>query len=446
MTHPKSTPTIPITEIEIGTRFRKEYGDLTQLSYSINKHGLINPVAVGVAEMMNIPRETSRPYILLAGGRRMAALTSLDWTSIPVRVYDQPLSEQDYRAIELAENFDRKDMDYQEELALKLELNRLQKELHGEKIGKSPTAPGWSNADTARLLKESPATLSSDLKLAEAMERFPELNLDKCKNKSEALKRLKSVGKIITSSEAAKAYTNEIGPSDKLFRKLSSSYIIGDCFETMAKIPDSSMSIVEIDPPYAIDLHKVKKDNECIGYNEIDAAVYSSFMSRLFTECYRILRPNSWMVCWFAQDPWFQTIASAIQDAGFKMNLIPAIWAKSQGQTAQPETFLGNSYEAFFYARKGQPKLNKPGRSNIFQFPTVAHTKKYHPTQRPIELMEELLTTFSPPGGVGFVPFLGSGVTLLAGHNCQMSMVGTDLSQQFKDGYILQLKEILNHD
>lgn len=439
------TPTIPRDQIEITSRFRKDYGDIDQLCYSITKNGLISPVAIGLASEMHISRETTLPYILLAGGRRMRAMEKMDWKLIPVRIYDQPLTELDLRAIELAENLDRKDMAYDEDLALKLEIDRLQKSIHGEKIARSAGAPGWSQADTARLLKISPTTLSKDIKLAEAIENFPDMQLGKCKNKAEAIKRLRDIGKVLVNQHKANAYSIEMSGVSKIFRKLSSSYIVGDCLDTMAKIPSNSLNIIEIDPPYAIDLTTIKKDNSCIGYNEIDANKYISFMSIVFSESFRILKDGSWMIVWFAQDPWFQPIASAIKEVGFKMNLIPAIWTKAQGQTAQPETFLGNFYEAFFYARKGKAKLSKPGRSNIFNFPTIPHTLKYHPTQRPIDLMSEVLITFCPPGSNGFVPFAGSGVTLLAGHINSINLIGTDLTQSYKDGYVVSLKEVLGY-
>lgn len=438
-----NTPEILIDSIELGERFRKDYGNIDQLMYSIKKNGLITPVAVGVADKIKMGRETDLPYILLAGGRRMTALKAMGWTSIPVRIYDQPLSELDLRSIELAENFDRKSMEYAEEVALMRQINNLQIQIHGVKIAKSPDAPGWSQADTAKLVKKDPSTVAKDIQLAEAIERFPELQLDKCKTKADAFKRLKNVSKTLTNAAQASAYTQGAGSTDKLFKKLSASYIIGDCLATFAKIPNNTLDFIEIDPPYAIDLHKVKKDNECMGYNEIDKDVYASFMSKVFQESYRVLREGSWLVCWFAADPWFQEIASLMQGVGFKMNLIPGEWVKPSGQTAQPETYLANQYEMFFYARKGQAKLQRPGRGNIFNYNGVPHTKKYHPTQRPIELMTDLYTTFAKPGSNGFIPFLGSGVGIIAGHLNSINMIGTDLTQQYKDGYILQLKELL---
>ena len=443
MTDHAQVPTIPLPQLEVGARFRVKYEDIDKLAHSIKTRGLISPLAVGVAEKMAIPRETDCPYILLAGGRRLQALIDLGWTDIPVRIYDQVLSELDYRSIELAENFDRKDMAYAEEVALMRQIDALQRQIHGPKHSKAPDAPGWGQSDTAKLTKKSAATVTRDIQLAEAIEKFPELQLDKCKNKAEAMKRLKSVGKVLTTSAAAAEYTKKVGVSDKAFQKLSSAYIVGDCFDTFKQIPDNTLSFIEIDPPYGIDLHNVKKDNECIGYNEVDASEYVAFMKKVLSESYRTLREGSWLVCWFAADPWFAMISDYMREAGFKMNLIPGIWAKPQGQTAQPETFLGNSYEMFFYARKGQAKLNKPGRSNVFSFSPVAHTKKYHPTQRPLDLMTELYSTFARPGDMGYIPFAGSGVGLLAGHHCSMNMFATDLTKEFKDGYIMQLKEIL---
>lgn len=441
MTTHEQVPTIPLSSLEVGGRFRRKYEDIPALAHSIKTHGLIQPLAVGVADKMSITRETDLPYILLAGGRRLQALIDLGWTSIPVRIYDQCLTELDYRSIELAENLQRKDMLYDEEVALMRQINALQQAIHGPKH--SPDGPGWSQADTARLTKKSTATVARDIQLAEAIVRFPELQLDKCKNKSDALKRLKNVGKIITTSVASDAYAKQTSLHTPTFTKLSNAYIVGSCFDIFSKIPSNSLNFIEIDPPYAIDLHKVKKDNECIGYNEIEASQYIEFMTKVFTESYRVLKEGSWIVCWFAADPWFMEIANLMRGVGFKMNLIPGIWAKPQGQTAQPETFLGNSYEMFFYARKGQAKLNKPGRPNVYNFSTVPPTRKYHPTQRPLDLMIELYQTFAKPGDSGYIPFLGSGVGLLAGHLSSINLIGTDLTKEFKDGYILELKKLL---
>jgi site-specific DNA-methyltransferase (adenine-specific) len=440
------TPEIPISEIHKGKRFRVDYGEIDQLCYSIKKNGLITPIAVGrTANLSEELREDSTlTYTLLAGGRRLRAMEKLGWTMIPCRIYDQQLSELELRSIELAENFDRKEMTYAEEVALMKEINDLQTEIHGKKVARAANAPGWSQSDTAKLLSKSPGSVTKDLQLAEAILAHPELGLDKCKNKHEAHKLLKTVGKKIITEFKANEFKKSNINTDATYRKLSSAYVIADCRDVLAKLPSNTIDFVEIDPPYAIDLPSLKRDNNCDGYNEVPPELYLELMPQVFSQCYRAMRADSWLVCWFGPDPWFPFIAQWLRDAGFHLATIPGIWAKDRGQTMQPETYLASSYEMFFYARKGSPKIQKPGHSNIFAYPGVPAARKHHPTQRPMELMLDLYTTFCQPNSQGFIPFLGSGVGLLAGHAAQINMIGTDLSKSFLDGYTLMLKDYLS--
>jgi site-specific DNA-methyltransferase (adenine-specific) len=81
----------------------------------------------------------------------------------------------------------------------------------------------------------------------------------------------------------------------------------------------------------------------------------------------------------------------------------------------------------------------KQGRLNNFQYRGVAPQIKIHPTERPIEMMEDLLSVFCKPGDLVLVPFLGSGNTILACYNLGLSGVGFDLSQNYKDSFTLRV-------
>jgi site-specific DNA-methyltransferase (adenine-specific) len=120
---------------------------------------------------------------------------------------------------------------------------------------------------------------------------------------------------------------------------------------------------------------------------------------------------------------------------------MPAIWKKATdpGQTQQPSMYLGSSYEMFFYARKGDANIAKSGRSNIFDFKPVPPSDKSHPTEKPIELMQEILTTFTWESSRIIVPFAGSGNTLLAAHEEKMFPLGFDLGKEYKDSYVAKI-------
>jgi ParB family chromosome partitioning protein len=64
----------PIDKIRIGTRHRREMGDIASLAASIEDIGLLNPITI------------DEDGLLLAGARRLAACKLLGWTEVPVNI------------------------------------------------------------------------------------------------------------------------------------------------------------------------------------------------------------------------------------------------------------------------------------------------------------------------------------------------------------------------
>jgi DNA modification methylase len=231
-------------------------------------------------------------------------------------------------------------------------------------------------------------------------------------------------------------------------------YKVEDFFVGVKKIDDHSIDLCEIDPPYAIDLEKVKKEYNYTGYNEVPAPDYPSFMQRTLQECYRVMKTNSWLLVWYAPEPWAEDMYKWITDAGFKTSRMVCIWTKgleteigivesAQGQTMSPEYNCANVYETFYYARKGSPQLNRPGSTNLFGYRPVPHAHKYHPTERPKDLMSDVLSTFGHTNDKVLVPFAGSGRTLIEAAKLSMIPLGFDLTKEYRDGYIIRVhKEI----
>ena len=67
---------IPIEEIKIKKRVRKEMGDISALAESLKRFGQISPVVI------------TKDNVLVAGERRLEAARSLGWSSINVIVAD----------------------------------------------------------------------------------------------------------------------------------------------------------------------------------------------------------------------------------------------------------------------------------------------------------------------------------------------------------------------
>jgi site-specific DNA-methyltransferase (adenine-specific) len=431
--------TVDISSIIVGERFREEYGDIDTLASSLKREGQIQPLAV---------KQDGDKYILLAGGRRIRALKQAEISEVAIRIYPDSISIIEMRSIELMENICRKDLSWIEATNLRKEIHELQVQIHGTKVSTSLDAEGWSKRDTAELLGKSTGSISEDINLANAIAIFPQLK--EAKNKQEAQKMLKKLQEELVMAEIATRIRNKQAdtPLERLRSNMIDCYVLGDFFDYVRKLPDNSVDIVEIDPPYGIDLHNIKKyeDNSGVGtknYNEVPSDQYIPFLDNLFKECYRVMSENSWLICWFAQEPWFEIVYQSMMRVGLKGNRVAAIWHKenSSGQSMQPGLHLGNVYEPFFYVRKGSPAIIKQGRSNVFSFKTVSPGRKVHPTERPVELIQDILQTFAWEGCRLMVPFLGSGNTLLAAANIGITAFGFDLTEDYRNAYTLRVNE-----
>lgn len=54
-----------------------------------------------------------------------------------------------------------------------------------------------------------------------------------------------------------------------------------------------------------------------------------------------------------------------------------------------------------------------------------------HTTQKPLELMKELVALFTDPGELILDPFMGSGTTLRAAKDCGRKAIGIELEEKY---------------
>lgn len=419
---------IPVEKVR-GTRFREEYGDITALSETIRDKGVIQPITVR--------HDGDDWYYLKAGGRRLAAAKEAGYTQIPaiIRIVDaDDDAEIDDREVELIENIFRKDMTWNEQALLTKEIQDVYIKKHRD----------WSQAKLARLLNKGTADVSRNMQLAAALEVMPEL-AKVAKTQDEAFKMLKKLeeGAIVQELRQRQQVAMAKGHRDML-QIADCNYIIGDTFEGLAELrTDGLIHCIECDPPYAVDLNELKDNNEqhTETYNEVKREAYPDFLHKLCGELYRVAAKHSWLIFWFGPTH-FTLVKASLLEAGWAVDDIPAIWHRvgSSGQTRQPNINLGRAYEPFFVCRKGQPTLAKAGRSNVFAYEPVPSQKKFHATQRPLPLIQEILETFTFTGQNVLIPFLGSGTTLRAVYNLGLTGWGFDNDKQYKDRFMIDVE------
>jgi len=408
-----------INRVKIKDRFREDLGDIEGLAEAIKEKGVLQPITVAF-------NNKTRSYQLLAGGRRITAAKLAGLKKIPAVVREY-VGEQDSLEIELMENIARKDLGWDE-------LLRLEKRLHEFLKDKNP---GSGIRDTAEEIGESKSKLARDLQLAEALELIPDLAKEK--TKEEAFRRLKKITKEVTVQEMIKR-----GRFEGAEKHAGKHYKIGDALKGLQKVNPGVVSFCEVDPPYSIALGEIKSGSDDFHmdkYNEIPPEVYPIFCEAIAKECYRILQPNAFCVWWFGITH-YHMVREVLRSVKFSVHDVPAIWNKGgTGQTRNPNITLAGSYETFFVARKGSPTLFSPGRSNAFNFAPVSPQRKIHSTEKPVELMDEILNTFAWPDALVCCPFLGSGVTLRAAYRRGLVGYGWDLDEDVKNSFLLAVEE-----
>ncbi len=414
-------PDFPIREIVIKERARKDYGntEMTDLILSMGEHGMLQPIIL------------DQDFKLLAGGRRHRAAETLELERVPVVIFEVEGDVARWE-IELAENMARKDLTWQEKVSL-------EKQIYDAKKADDPE---WSVRKQADLTKSSKTMVARRREIANVMDMMPELA--DCATEDEAYKLYKRVINDAVSGQIVKQQRSE-----KRFQWADDHYRIGDAILGMSKLPDGAYQIAEVDPPYGINLKDIRRDSQdkyfLDQYSEISSVDYPQFVRAAAQQVFRVLGHNSYCIWWFGFD-WYEVVRTALLDVGFKLQAIPGIWFKAQGQSNAPQVLLANYYESFFIARKGQPILQKPGRSNVFEFNGVPPTSRIHPTERPLPLIEEIIETFSDPASPILCPFLGSGNTIIAGYKRGQGCFGWDLNERSKDRFLSRVEEMFSDE
>ncbi len=202
---------VPIAKIVIGARQRQDLGDIQGLALDMQDRGQLQNIIVA-----KNPEEEGT-YILIAGGRRLAAAQLLGWEDIDAKLLDT-CDEVTRKEIELVENLKRKQYNLHEELQAMAELQKLKVGLFGAGLP-GRLGGGWTQRDLARTLECSVGKVAQDLDLYKGMQEFPELAKEQ--NRREAMRKLR----LLRAGKHAPRVKSE-----ELKSKLEEQYLFGDFY------------------------------------------------------------------------------------------------------------------------------------------------------------------------------------------------------------------------
>ncbi|MEZ8141040.1 site-specific DNA-methyltransferase [Enterovibrio sp. FF113] len=212
-----------------------------------------------------------------------------------------------------------------------------------------------------------------------------------------------------------------------------------DAVEWLSTLADGSVDLFITDPPYeSLEKHrkigtttrlKVSKSSS----NQWFDIFPNDRFEALLKEVYRVLRKNSHFYLFCDQETMF-AIKPIAEKVGFKF-WKPIIWDKV---TIGMGYHYRARHEYILFFEKGKRKLNDLGMPDILVSKRVYNG---YPTEKPVPLIEMLISQSSTEGELVVDPFFGSGATLVAAKNLGRNYMGCDLSDSAHEHFHKRVSE-----
>lgn len=240
----------------------------------------------------------------------------------------------------------------------------------------------------------------------------------------------------------------------------------GDCFELLALLEDKSVDHIFDDPPYSEHVHNnSRRGGSKRARNTIEATQDGTLIrpkrgERLAISVARPLEfeplqdserktlaqhyariARRWvMVCCDIEGR--QAWQDELEDAGLQY-VRTLFWHKLGSTPQMTGDRPAEGMEAIVVAHPpGRKRWNGGGKDNFYSCPIVrgTHPDRVHPTQKPIELMRQIIEDFTDPGDIVLDAHFGSGTTGVACIEKNRRFLGFEKKKLFFDKGLARLQ------
>ena len=217
-----------------------------------------------------------------------------------------------------------------------------------------------------------------------------------------------------------------------------------DCYQLLPKFPSKYVDLVIIDPPYEHEYHGGGQASRAKDYTVVKE--HTDFMNAgfdyelVFSELVRICKiPN--IICFCSNKQitklmgWFET-----------HNLNPTLttWKKSNACPLGNGKYISDLEFAIFARGKKAPWNSKAPSSIKYKckvYPFVSGKKKFHPAEKPLNLIKEYVELHSFEECTVLDCFMGSGTTAVACKDLNRNFIGIELEKKYFD---IAKKRVIN--
>lgn len=219
--------------------------------------------------------------------------------------------------------------------------------------------------------------------------------------------------------------------------------IQGDCLEAMKEIESGSVDTILTDPPFSSgtrreaskglrkSMNRGTSKKQWFGSDSLTVDGFLFLMRSCALEWHRVLKDGGHILC-FIDWRMLSHLGDAIESADLRRCGV-VVWDKTYFGMG---TCFRNQHEMIlhFTKDKGTPPQRRDV-GNVIQAKPIRNG--IHPTEKPTELLEKLLSVVCPEGGVVLDPFMGSGTTGIACKRMKRGFIGIER----ESGYLGIAKE-----
>lgn len=407
---------------------------LKELADSMKEIGLSHQIIVRPAIILG-----GKPYSLVAGEKRLLAARQLGWDEIETDVQD--ITYEKGKEKRIHENLKRFNLPWWDQVVLVEQLHQMRQAEHGiaqrgrPSIEDNLEKQGWSIRDTANELGVGVGPLSEDLSLARAL-RFDK-SLQKVKDKKTAIKLVRMAAQR-HSTEMEATLPNRFDVDEVYF---------GDSAAILSKLPANSIDHCITDPPW------IRFFDASLTIDERTVPV--------FKELFRVLKSNSFLyiVCGLDDYAYYAGRAEpdpnnpnellrfrgVLENLGYNVSNTPVIWQKenSLSRRGVRQWEYDRDFEFIIVAAKGNPVLSSSRRlSGVKKYAIVPPVKMIHANEKPLALIEDIISDCSYEGNTIIDPFAGSGILGVACKKMKRHYILCEREKKYYDGILKRLKEV----
>ncbi|XJB52468.1 DNA methyltransferase (plasmid) [Escherichia coli] len=197
-----------------------------------------------------------------------------------------------------------------------------------------------------------------------------------------------------------------------------SRFVLGNCIDVMARIPDNAIDFILTDPPYLVGF----RDR---SGRTIAGDVNDDWLQPASNEMYRVLKKDALMVSFYGWNR-VDRFMSAWKTRRIQRGRAPRVHQKLHIQICVCARTVTNALTSWQRAVHVWPRNPLP---DVLGWKYSGN--RHHPTEKPVTSLQPLIESFTHPNAIVLDPFAGSGSTCVAALQSGRRYIGIELLEQY---------------